>query len=143
MPFYVGINKLPKSIETMNLSNFDRNSAWWAFNFVANYATIKYSYMMQDIREMQKELEDAAYFAVANFEKDAGKKSSSDLTAFCESNAEKVISEWWNLSEKLVVKYNDGCITTESEIMQKVGYPEDWLKDVGYDKGPTSYKKRE
>lgn len=142
MPFYVGINKLPKSIETMNLSKFDRNSAWWAFNFVANYATIKYSYMMQGIRETQKELENNSYCAVANFEKESGKKSSNDLTSFCESNAEKIISKWWDLSELLIVKYNDGCITTENNIMQKVGYSEDWLKDVGYDKGPISYKKR-
>ncbi len=143
MPFYVGINKLPKSIETMNLSKFDRNSAWWAFNFVANYATIKYSYMMKDIRERQKDLENNSYYAVTNFEKESSKKSSDDLTALCEINAEKIISEWWDLSELLIVKYNDGCITTENKILHKVGYPEDWLKDVGYDKGPISYKKRE
>jgi len=143
MPFYVGIDKLPKSIETMNLIEFDRNSAWWAFNFVANYATIKYSYMMQDIREKQKELENASYEDVADFERDEGKKCSSDLTAFCENNSKKVISEWWKLSETLIVKYNDGCITTEDGIMQKVGYPEYWLEDVGYNKGPISYKKIE
>jgi dipeptidase len=143
MPFYAGVNKLPESFETINISKFDRNSDWWAFNVVANYATIKYSYMMQDIRETQQELEGATYYAVDNFEKEPGKKSSDDLTAFCENNAKNTVSEWWNLLEKLIVKYNDGCITTENEIMQKVGYPDYWLKDVGYDKGPVRYDKIE
>jgi dipeptidase len=143
MPFYIGINELPESLETMNLCKFDRNSAWWAFNFVANYATIKYSYMMKDICDKQKELEDATYEAVAEFEKEPGKKSNNDLTSFCKKIAKNVIDEWWKLSETLIVKYNDGCITSENEIMQKVGYPEEWLEDVGYNKGPISYKKIE
>ena len=76
--------------------------------------------MMQDIRETQQELEGATYYAVANFEKEPGKKSSDDLTAFCEDNAKNTVSEWWNLLEKLIVKYNDGCITTENEIMKNL-----------------------
>jgi dipeptidase len=141
MPFYVGVTELPPALQTMNLLEFDRDSAWWAFNFVANYATLKYAYMIQDISAKQKELEEAAYKAMSYFERTAQGKSRSDLTAFCNTNAAKVISEWWALSEALIVKYNDGCITTPDSIMQKVDYPEDWLKDVGYYKGPTSYKK--
>ncbi len=56
---------------------------------------------MQDIYETQKELENDSYCAVADFEKELSKKGSNDLTAFCESNAEKIISKWWNLSEML------------------------------------------
>jgi dipeptidase len=141
MPFYAGVTELPLALQTMNLLEFDRDSAWWAFNFVANYATIKYAYMIQDISAKQKELEEAAYKAMSYFERTAQGKSRSDLTAFCNANAAKVISEWWELSEALIVKYNDGCITTPDSIMQKVDYPKDWLQDAGYYKGPISYKK--
>ena len=91
MPFYVGVNKLPRSIETMNLLDFTRDSAWWAFNFVANYANIKYSYMMKDICAKQKELEDAAYKALSDFEQGAKSKCRYDLTTFCNNNTERVI----------------------------------------------------
>jgi dipeptidase len=151
MPFYVGVNELPQSLETMNLIDFTRDSAWWAFNFVANYATIKYSYMIKDINEKQKELEGGAYdvqhavdqAAQILWQNDQEKLCKSFLTSFCKSSTERVVSEWWKLSETLIVKYNDGCITTEENVMQQVGYPKDWLDDVGYDKGPTSYKKQE
>lgn len=42
-----------------------------------------------------------------------------------------------------IFKYNNGFITTENNIMHEVDYPEDWLKDVGYDEGPISYETRE
>lgn len=141
MPFYVGVNKLPKPLETMNLLDYSRDSAWWAFNSVANYATIKYSYMIQDIRKKQKELEGAAVRMMADFEKKADSKSQSDLTVFCDNNAENVISQWWRLFETIIVKYVDGCITTSDGIMQKVDYSRKWLEDVGYYKGPVAYRK--
>lgn len=140
MPFYIGVNQLCRPLETMNVLEFSRDSAWWAFNLVANYATIKYSYMIKDIQAKQKELEDAATKLLADFES-MGTKSRSELTTLCNNNAEKVISEWWRLFEAIVVKYNDGCITTADGIMQKVDYPEEWLQDVGYYDGPISYQK--
>jgi dipeptidase len=149
IPFYVGINKLPKSMETMNLIDFTRDSSWWAFNFVANYATINYSYMIKDIQEKQRELEGGAFDVQKAIEDAAKTLWQNDqknicrnfLSTFCNSNTEKVTEEWWKLSEKLIVKYNNGCITTKDKIMQPVGYPQAWLDDVGFDNGPISYKK--
>lgn len=162
MPFFVGVSDLPKSIQTMNLLEFDFNgkSAWWAFNFVANYATIKYSYMMEDIRDKQRELESKAYEAVSLLQNLYSKHPEMnpteiirEVTAFCNDNTEKVVSEWWNLAKTLIIKYNDGCITTVDKrevdkttvfvenIMKKAGYPKQWLCDAGYYRGPTSYQK--
>lgn len=132
MPFFVGVKSLPVSMQTMKLTSFDRKSAWWAFNFVANYANLKYSYMIQDITALQQKLEDEAYHEVRNV-------SEKDITAFCEKHTEKVLKAWWELSEALIVKYNNGCITDEHHIMKKIDYPEWWLQKVGYYNGPTSY----
>lgn len=151
MPFYVGVTDLPRMIQTMDLLKFDfpsnseKDSAWWAFNFVANYATIKYSYMMEDLREKQFELEGAAYAAVSDpkkfFEKDPELISQLELTEFCDKNTKYVVSSWWKLAKALIVKYNDGYITTENAITKKAGYPKAWLCDAGYYGGPISYRK--
>ena len=137
MPFFVGVTKLPKAMETMNLLEYDEDSAWWAFNFVANYATLKYCYMIEDIRLLQRQLEEESFAAV---EKISIKSSRDELTTFCSDNSNKVLEQWWKLSRKLIVKYNDGCITTKDGAMQQVGYPNrKWLEEVGYYDGPTGY----
>ena len=33
------------------------DSAWWVFNFVSNYAYLKYSHMVPEIRAVQKDVE--------------------------------------------------------------------------------------
>lgn len=137
MPFFVGVQSLPKSIETMLLTDFSFDSAWWAFNFVANYATLRYCFMINDIHVARDEHESTAYKAVEKFDRDA---SPADLTAFCEQHTEIVVRAWWKLAKALIVKYNDGCITTDDEAMRHVGYPNrKWLKAVGFYGGPTSY----
>jgi dipeptidase len=151
IPCYAGINGLPESMETMILTDFSRDSAWWAFNFTANYATIKYSFMIKDIQDKQKELEGEAFDAQKAIDESAvvlinnnqEKFCREFLTTFCNTNTEIVVSQWWKLSETLIVKYNDGCITTEVDLMHQVGYPPEWLKEAGYFQGPISYKKKE
>jgi dipeptidase len=134
MPFFVGIKNLPLSVQTMKLTSFETHSAWWAFNFVANYANLNYSYMMEDIVELQQKLEKESYADVYS-----GSITEKEITGYCEKNTQKVLSAWWDLSRSLIVKYNNGCITTEDAIMQKIDYPDWWLRDAGYFEGPTSY----
>ena len=56
------------------------------------------------------------------------------------ANVANVISSWWQLASKLVVKYNNGCITSgPNNIMAKIDYPKDWLKKVGFNDGPIEY----
>jgi dipeptidase len=138
IPFYCGMDKLPESIETMNLIDFNFNSTWWAFNFVANYATLKYSYMKKDIEALQSRLEQGAYKEVQKYLT----KENTKLMDFCNSNAEIVHKEWWNLAKQLIVTYNNGCRTTRDNIMQKIDYPPGWISQTNYGNGPVSYRKR-
>ena len=57
VPLYCGIDAVPESFATGGLGDFTWDSAWWVFNFVANYANLKYSYMIQDIQAVQSDLE--------------------------------------------------------------------------------------
>ena len=50
VPLYAGITRVPPSFAVGRLDGFAWDSAWWVFNFVANYANLKYSYMIEDIR---------------------------------------------------------------------------------------------
>lgn len=137
MPFFAAVKSLPESMQTMRLTDFSFDSAWWAFNFVANYASLRYCFMINDIKKLRDKLEQAAHEAVVKFDQGATRE---ELTEFCDDNAKKVVDAWWDLAKALIVKYNDGCITSDEEIMDAVGYPNrKWLKDVGFYDGPTTY----
>lgn len=150
VPFYAGVTDLPKAYQTGTILEFDRDVAWWAFNFVSNWADLKYEYMIKDIRSKQKEIEDkefamqpAVEIAALELYKKDPNLAKRYLTDYCTDNANRVVNEWWKLADSLIVKYDDGYVNEPKDIAKPVGYPEWWLKEVGYDKGPITYKKPE
>ena len=120
-----------------------------AFNYVANYAMLKYSYMIKDIQEVQSRFESDTFGkqkaleskAQALWEAGDQKGAREQLTQYAEENTRAVLKQWWELSELLYLKYNDGYINTTESIAKPVFYPAWWLKQVGYENGPTSYEK--
>ncbi len=148
VPFYIGMTKLPTAYSMGTPEKFDRDYAFWAFNFVSNYACIKYCYMKHDITAKQEELEDEQIDrlikdwdaeALKIYEKDPA-AAQKFLTDQCCNNANKIVEAWWKLSEYLIQKYADGYINNP-RIGQEVPYPREWLLQVGYLAGPTSYEK--
>ena len=119
------------------MHQFSWNSAWWVFNFVANYANIKYSYMVKDIQKVQKELEDnfftwqpAVEKAAATMLKEDPQAAVDFLTAYSVSHGEAVVVRWQELGYDLIRKYNDGYVQDEKGRPRAVRYPEEWLRDV-------------
>jgi len=151
LPFYAGIASLPDSVQRADPLKLDRQSMWSAFNYVANYAMLKYVYMIQDIRKSQTQFSQRFESEGRQVETDATvllKNGNADgaktmLTEYCARNAADVLRSWWYLSDFLYVKYNDGYINTTEEIGTPVFYPVWWLIEAGYDKGPLTYEKRE
>ncbi|SDK51069.1 Dipeptidase [Maridesulfovibrio ferrireducens] len=149
MPFYAGVNNLPAPLQQGDILKFDRNSMWTAFNYVANYAMLKYSFMIKDIHSVRDRFEAEAFGRQLGIEQTAlsliknKKKAEAKemLTKYCDDNAQKVLNKWWKLSEHLYIKYNDGYLNTSAGIAQSVFYPAWWLKQVGYEKGPLTYAK--
>ena len=134
-PFYTSITQLPESYTTGTLQQFTRDSAWWAFNFVANYANLRWSYMIKDIQAVQQEIEDLTFQLQPAIEATALELMKTNpglvgkyLTNYCVGNAETNIKKWWRLADFLVTKYNDGYIQDEKGNPQEIGYPETWLK---------------
>jgi dipeptidase len=137
IPLYCCIQALPKPFTVGDLQKFSWDSAWWVFNFVANYANLKYSFMVKDIQKVQTALESqflSLQPAVEKIALDLRKKDPElmvqYLTDYSVSKGEQVVSRWTELGEYLLTKYNDGYVKDEKGRPRGVGYPSEWLKEV-------------
>jgi len=150
IPIYCGITQLPDSFrEGMRGGSYDvfsRESAWWAFNFVSNWADLKYSYMIEDIKAVRDPFE-AEFFAVQpTIEKAAIELyeqnptlAQSFLTTYTNSCATRVVDAYWKLASQLVGRYADGYVYGDDTYKRdSVGYPDDkWRKAVDFGKSTT------
>ncbi|MDR2919340.1 MAG: C69 family dipeptidase [Tannerella sp.] len=103
-----------------DLYNFSWTSAFWIHNWVANMAYHKYSFMIQDIRKVQDEIEGGYEKNLSLIEKKAvelynknPKEAVDFLTQFSLSNADQATALWKQLGEYLLVKYIDGNVKKE------------------------------
>ncbi|MFC1784321.1 dipeptidase [Candidatus Neomarinimicrobiota bacterium] len=137
VPFYCSVTNIPDVYKSGDLQNFSWNSAWWVFNFVSNYANLKYSYMIADIQSVQSELEGIAITSQPAIEQAALALYKTNpqlmeyyLTNYCISHADNVVKRWIDLGEHLITKYNDGYVKDENGKPKEVGYSESWLREV-------------
>jgi dipeptidase len=113
------------------------DSAWWVFNFVSNYANLRYSAMIEDIKKVQTKLEGQFLSLQPIIEKTALELYKTDpkllisfLTNYSVSQGEEVVKQWVKLGEFLLTKYNDGYVKDENGRPRGIGYPQEWLKKV-------------
>ena len=137
VPLYCGIDTIPRSFTVGSLGKFSWESAWWVFNFVANYANLKYSYMLPEIQAVQSEIEGNFLRLQPWVENTAVDISTFHpellthfLTNYSVTQAEQVVSRWRELGEHLITKYNDGYVKDENGRPQEKGYPETYLRKV-------------
>ena len=113
VPVYCGIDSVPEPFrrENNNILEFSTESAFWMCNFVANMVYPRYSAMIGDLKEAQKELED--YYA--EDQKEVESKASgltrgeltSYLTAKTFAYTDRMMERWDKLARLLIVKHND------------------------------------
>jgi dipeptidase len=134
-PFYAGNLKVPTAFEIGRRDRFDRNSAWWASNFIGNWSNLNWRGMMIDIRAKQKEIEDKLFADQPVIEKialDLYKTDPDRARSFINDYSNRVAQEnfmkWWELADKLVTDYQDGGSRTAPE---KRTIPADWLQKQG------------
>ncbi|MFZ1087492.1 MAG: C69 family dipeptidase [Terracidiphilus sp.] len=146
VPFPAKIDQLPWAYQTGDPQEFSRDAAWWAFDFVANWARLNFQRMVKvDIQPLQKRMEDAQAKLIAEWDRKAEDGcSSKELTALCEDNAKTLLQAWLGLADLLIAKYSDGYVNPkpsrpENSSPTSVGYPSDWLGLTSYPKGPVSY----
>jgi len=141
VPLYCGINMVPEVFATGELSRFSWESAWWVFNFVSNYTNLAYSFMIEDVLAVQRELENAAISeqpiidqtALKLFESDP-RKAVEYITNYSVTVGESVVKRWRELGEHLITKYNDGYMKNEKGRPKDKGYPPAWYRTVVHTK---------
>jgi len=134
MPIYAGVTSLPKSLAVQNRYQYSRDSAWWAFDFVENWANLSYSFMIKDIKAKQAQYEGEFLAMQGPVEAAAAAMYATNpalakayLTRYTSDSINRVVSEWWNFADELVAKYNDGYLWYKTK-----GYPDEWLAAVKY-----------
>lgn len=130
-PLYAGGSEVHPSVQKADVLRFDKGSMWTTFNFVANYAMLKYSYMITDIRTEQRRFESRAFGlqqgveakALALREKGDVRGARRVLTQYSRRTHPGSLAAWWKLQESLYIKYNDGYLNTKAGIAQAIFYP--------------------
>lgn len=121
-PMYGSIKETPECFRVGNgdMMNFSWTSAFWIHNWVANMAYSKYSFMIEDIKPVQRELElgfEAMQPSIDKAAADMYAKNPEEavkfLTWYSTTEANRSTARWKQLGEYLVVKYIDGNVKKE------------------------------
>jgi dipeptidase len=146
VPFLCKVEQLAITYQIGDPQQFSRDAAWWAFDFVANWARLNFQRMCQvDIQPLQISLEAAQVKLLDEWDRKAHEGCScQELTELCKTNANTVIKEWWQLADSLIAKYSDGYVNPKPSRPQNtgaigIGYSSDWLGQTNYQNGPITY----
>ncbi len=151
-PMYCGITEIPECFRVGNgdMITYSETSAFWTFNYVTNFAYLRYNDMIKDVQKVQNELENkfVSYVPVidkaaqALYEKNGQDKASQFISEFSVNEANNMTERWKELGQYLLVKYMDGNIKKEkngeferSETGMPAapvfaGYPEWWYEAI-------------
>jgi len=134
-PLYAGNFKVPAAFEIGRRDRFDRNSAYWASNFIGNWSNLNWRAMIQDIRAKQTEIENKLFADQPVIEKIALEMYKTDperartfISDYSNRVAQENYMKWWELADKLVTDYQDGGSRTSGA---KRAVPADWLEKQG------------
>jgi len=141
VPFYpsAGESHAP-AYSSGNVRNFSRDSAWWAFNFVANWAgAVNWRNASGDsILPLKWKLQgdiDRERMAVEEQSLTAPSEAAAILGSWQRGMQGRVVERWWRLADELIVKYNDGGYTdvAHDKIGIGLGLPLWWAQMIGFD----------
>ena len=147
VPLYCSINKIPAPFtrEKNPQREFSTESAFWMNNWVANMIYPRYSMMIGDLREAQRELED--YYAqdgdsvIAAVKTMTAGERTDYLNARCSHYADMMMKRWEKLAHMLIVKYNDQVVlpTENGHFVRKPyatpGYNQQFIDAIGKQTG--------
>ncbi len=136
-PVWCGVTDVPPSFAAGSLQRFSRDSAWWVFNLVSNYAQLRYRDMIADIRAVQRELEGEFLARQPEVERIAVELYGLDpalarsyLTRTSVAWGERTAARWRELADDLLTRYNDGFVQEAPGRPRARGYPAAWYRAV-------------
>lgn len=144
VPIYAGTTELPEAWATGDRKSFDTSCAWWAFNFVNNYAQLQWDSMYPQVLAEKAVYEDKFFAAKADVDAKAMELYNAGdlegakayLTEYVNGALDEVYTGWWNFAWKLVGTNYDGMHINEDGSSTNRSYDTDYLVAVGF--GQTS-----
>lgn len=120
VPVFCSINRVPEPFRAENnkMSEFSTESAFWMNNFVANMVYPRWSAMIGDLREAQKELEDFYAEDIKALDAKAPEMARGDLVSLLTTKTEQytdmMMKRWDKLAKLLIIKYNDQSLNRQA-----------------------------
>ncbi len=139
VPMYAGIRSAPFNYAVGNgdFETFTWDSAFWVFNFVANWSYGRYKDIAADVRVEQQKLEGeflalqpAVEKAAAVLYKKSPELARDYLTKYSHDQAARTVERWRKLGFELFVKYLDGNVRDAQGKVTHPGYPKAWTERV-------------
>ena len=138
-PIYCRNTEIAEAFTIGDINNYSPESAWWAFNFTANFAMIRYNDMVLDIQEVQNYYEDKFISQQYAIERAALKLDYDNrieyLTNYSNQTGSQIHTAWVKLGNHLVTKYNDGYIKDSSNRIKSKTYGDEFLKKLVEEEG--------
>ena len=156
-PMYCGITEIPECFKQGNgdMVTYSETAAFWLFNRVTNFVYSRYCDMIVDLQKVQNRLEEGFIKDVARLDEQAKTTINNEealiklLNDFSNRQAKRMMKEWKQLDEYLLVKYMDGNIkkekngrfertaTGQAAFPSQPAYRPEWLKMIVNDHGET------
>ena len=160
LPVYCGALEVPSGFSggKEDVADFSIDSAYWLFNLVSNFSSLRYNKMIIHIQKAQRELENYFEEYSETIESEAIDISGSEnemreyLTVQSQKLSDLMMKRWHELFQFLIVKYKDGEVRLDSQEKIKIdssgytyppktyGYPADWAQAMINKDNPPDLK---
>ncbi len=136
-PLYAGNFKVPTAFEIGRRDRFDRNSAFWASNFVSNWSNLNWRGddpghpreagrdRGQAVRRPAGHREDSR----SSCTRPIPTARATFISDYSNRVAQENFMKWWELADKLVTDYQDGGARDRRRRSGRC--PADWLEQAG------------
>lgn len=148
IPVLAGMSRAPDTLGYGWQGVYNTSTALWANRRVLNYAQVKFSYMVEDIRKVQAACESASValvdglteqFVSTGRDGKVSRQAMEALDALFEANAWKATYEMNQLLHYLFFTYPDGYRDYWDDSgfhSASLGYPVWWMEAGNYKDGP-------
>jgi len=131
MPLDARTDALVPGMHIGTYTHFTRESMFWAFDYVNNWMQLNYARMSaEDVEPRRQAWQDQMDKELAELQANPG-TSRQEVADWQLSVQQRVHADWWNLADKLVVKWNDMERTADGKVGGAWSYPEEWAKMIG------------
>lgn len=145
-PVYGAQNTVPSSFTSGQMSEYDPNSAYWIFNFLNNWAQLRWDHIQPEMLTVAMNLEAESLAQQQDQEREAlqaGDGAMALLEAWSKDRINTMVDTWKDLTLRLIAKYHNGWLTRhegpntpDDQSVSTVGYSDEWLKSVGFAEWP-------